>query len=353
MVRRLASIGAVTLALGIAACDRAPTDPNLDVEALLAAANPSLSADIKPVGSTLPALFRESVARVEREQGKLGVAAALSGWRELQDQLKTLAARADRSAIQEKVEAIHDEELNIVLRTLGSPVLTRIMTDLSLDYASAEGRILMAQSTGADMTRVRSVNAQIRAKIEAARNAIAAGDYKGALDHASQAATLLSGLDYYLIELQRIGGLETLYPQAVEKLSKREDAAARALLARAQQVDAQARTALRSGNRQLAQQKLLQARAQQIDVVLEVAGPRAVRRLVEQVAARGDALRTAITALETNGYDVVRYRRMLNEAADLAQRAGTSADTGDNATALDLGSHAAGMLNALQHLTWK
>ena len=87
--------------------------------------------------------------------------------------------------------------------------------------------------------------------------------------------------------------------------------------------------------------------------MLKVAGPRAVRRLVEQVAARSDALRTAITALETNGYDVVRYRRMLNEAADLAQRAGTSADTGDNATALDLGSHAAGMLNALQHLTWK
>jgi len=41
---------------------------------------------------------------------------------------------------------------------------------------------------------------------------------------------------------------------------------------------------------------------------------------------------------------------MLNEAASLNARARTSYSSGNHATALDLASHAAGLVNALQHL---
>jgi hypothetical protein len=166
---------------------------------------------------------------------------------------------------------------------------------------------------------------------------------------------LLSGVEYYLVESQRINGVEGLFPMAVAKLNADSNAspAAQQAVKDAQSADALARTSLRSGDRSAAHTRLAQARAQQINVVLQAFGSEAVTHLISQLDARVTIMRTTLDSIEKSGTDAIRFERMLREATDLAARARDAAKKGDSATALDLGSHAAGMLNALQHLTWK
>jgi hypothetical protein len=123
------------------------------------------------------------------------------------------------------------------------------------------------------------------------------------------------------------------------------------MTARVDALDAAARVALRSANRGTAQAKLAAVRAEQIQVVLRVLGAQTATTLVDRVAARAAQTRAVLAELDKNGRDVARYQRMLREANDLNVRAATAITKGDPATALDLGSHAAGLLNALQHLT--
>lgn len=339
----------------LAACDHAPTDPNVDVEALISANNPGAAAGIKPLTSTLPALFRESIAKIEGRDGHLGVEALLSDWRKLQNDLKDQAPSLNRSAIQAKVQAIHNEEVRVVLQTLGSPVLTRVMSDVNVGLAETETQISLARMAGANLSNVAPVLDQVREKAAAARGLISAGENQRALDLAAQAATLLSGVEYYLVESQRITGVEGLFPLAVAKLNADPNlsANAREALKQAQLAESVARATLRSGERSATHARLAQARAQQINVVLQAFGSDAATHLISQIDARLTIMRATIDSLETAGTDVVRYERMLREATDLATRARDAARKGDSATALDLGSHAAGMLNALQHLTWK
>ena len=356
MLRTRANLGLLLVALGfLAACDSAPTDPGVDVEALISANNPGAAASIKPLSSTLPALFRESIAKVEAREGRIGVEALLSDWRNLQNDLKNEAPSLDRATIQAKIQAIHNEELHVVMQTLGTPVLTRVMSDVSVGLAETESQVALARMGGADLSKIAPVLGQVRDKIASARGLIAGGESQRALDLAAQAATLLSGVEYYLVESRRITGVEGLFPLAVAKLTadSTAPASARQALKEAQAADALARETLRGADRSAARTRLEHARAQQINVVLQAFGNEAATHLVSQVSARVAIMRATIDSLETAGQDVVRYQRMLREATDLATRAHDAAQKGDAATALDLGSHAAGMLNALQHLTWK
>ena len=353
MTNRQALVLLALMAAAAAACDRAPTAPAVDIASVVESTNPALAADLKPIKSTLPALFREAIATTEAEQGHVGVDALLSNWHDLQNQLKDDGASAERAAIQAKVAAIHTEELKVVLRGLGQPVLTRVLSGLTIDLASAQSRIA-AQLHDDEANRANTLATQVRQKLASARGAIVVGDNTNALDQATQAATLLSGLDYYLIEAQRIAGLEALYPRAVDQLKTAStNRPALDALAQVERNSAAAREALRDGNRLDAQHKLEQARAQQINVVLQVFGPQTATDLVHQVEERTSMLRSSLTMLEAGGQDITHYQHMLGEVNDLVKRARSAADAGDAASALDLGSHAAGMLNALQHLTWK
>jgi hypothetical protein len=164
----------VALAL-VAACDSAPTDPNFDVEAMISASNPGAASSIKPLTSTLPALFRESIAKVEARDGRLAVEALLSNWRKLQNELKDDAPSMNRAAIQAKIQAIHNEEIQVVLQTLGTPVLTRVMSDVNLGLAETESQISIARQGGASLSNVAPVMDQVRDKAAAARGFISAG----------------------------------------------------------------------------------------------------------------------------------------------------------------------------------
>jgi len=352
MIRRLAPILFVTAVIA-AACDRAPTDPSVDVESMLAATNPTAAAGIRPLAGSLPALFREAVAQVEKTEGRAGVQALLGDWRRLQDELQQQAATADRVVIQAKLDAIHEEELRIVMTGLGERVVPRVIKETRIELSAAHMEIAAQSLEGADLTRAVMVAQQVQSKLAKADLALSANRLNESLDAASQAAALLGGLEYYLIEIDRIPGLENLLPRAVAKLASESTPDAQALLRRAEQTAAHVRTALRSGDRSTAQAQLVAARAEQIQLVLRVLGPGTAGKLVEEVNAGTAEARTTLAALEAAGRDVARDQRMLTEAVDLAHRARAALAKGDNATALDLGSHAAGLLNALQHLIRK
>ncbi|MGQ0815972.1 MAG: hypothetical protein ACT4O1_16195 [Gemmatimonadota bacterium] len=353
MTRRFPWFFALALGASLApACDRAPTGPALDdVAALLSISNPAVS-NSRIFDSTLPALFRESVARVEKIQGRPGVDALLGDWRRLQEELKAEAVSASRPAIQAKLAAIHNEELRVVERVLGARAVTRVISEANIGLAEARALIAVAAS-GEDMSAANSVADRVAARLATARQAISVSAAREALDEASQAASLLAGLRYYLIESRRVGGLETLLPQAIAKLSAEpRDASAGELLARIESLNDRTRATLRAGDRAASHQLLADARAEQIRIVLRVLGNASAQQLVEKVDERAGEAAAGVAAAKAAGRDVAKLERMLHEAQDMNARAQTALAKGDAETALDLGSHAAGLLNAVQHQTW-
>jgi hypothetical protein len=334
------------------ACDRTPTAPEMaDVAELLAASNPSARVNSRTSRNTLPALFRESIATVEARQGRPAVEMMLSDWRALQEKLKTEAATAPRAVVQNRLAAIHEQELAIVERVLGSRAVTRVITESTAALNDADTQITAASSSGQDMASARSVATDAAEKLEAARRALAASDSRVALESASQAATLIAGLGYYLVETQRVHGIEALFPQAVARINATSGARDDAVIA-LEGLDAQTRAAVAAGDRARAHRLLAQTRAAQIRLVLRVFGTSAVTRVVAQVDERARSVEAQVRAAPDSGRDSLKIQRMLHEAKDMNARARRALDAGDAATALDLGSHAAGLLNAVQHLTW-
>lgn len=333
-VRILAFLGAAALA---AACDRTPTGVD-DVGALISSSR-----------STLPALFRESIAKADRTDGPRAVDHLLAEWRSLQEELKAAAPNASRGAIQAKLAAIHNEELEIVEKVLGPRVVTRLIGDNNVGLAEARAHIMGAEASGVDMAAARSVADEVEKKMTIARRALAAARTRDALDAGTGAAATLAGLRYFLIEGRRIAGLETLLPIVAEKLKAAND---EATLAALQTLRTQTTEALRSDDRAASQLRLAELRRQNIKVVLRVLGNDVAARIVDDVDARAKEVRATVAELKTNGRDVLKLERMTREAVDLNSRARAALRKGDAETALDLGSHAAGLLNAVQHLTW-
>ncbi|HUP90175.1 MAG TPA: hypothetical protein VM100_12515 [Longimicrobiales bacterium] len=324
----------------IAACDQAPTG---------LPANLSESSAYK---NTLPALFREAIDKTNAEQGAEGVDILLAEWRSKDKQLKKRAPGASRAEIQNDLDALHGAELRVVLSSLGGGVITRALSDIKVSLAQSEALMESARLGGMAPAGANIIN-QVREKVRLAEAAAHHGKLVDALDIATQGSTILSGLDYYLVEVRRIGGIEALYPKAVEAARSGDDDSAATLLRATEAANDAARVALRSGDRQAALQKLEAARKGQIELVLHTLGPSAANALVREADDRTRALRDSLTTMRKNGDDVLRFERMLREATDLARRARIAADANDYQSAIDLGSHAAGLLNALQHLIRK
>jgi hypothetical protein len=347
---RLLSVLGLTAAIA-GGCDRTPTAPEMDdVAELLAISNPAARVDARLSSNTLPALFRESIAKVETRQGRQAVQVMLSDWRALQERLKTEAPTASRAVVQTRIAAIHDAELAIVERVLGTAAITRVITESSVALNDANAEIAAAASKGEDLAAARSVAQDASEKLEAARRALSASEPRAALESASQAATLIAGLGYYLVETRRIHGIETLFPEAVAKLSgpASQDAGVTAL----ERLDAQTRAAVAAGDRARANRLLSQARAAQIRIVLRAFGTTPATHLLAQVDERAADLAARMGTAPNPDVYSLKVQRMLHEAQDMNARARHAFEIGDAATALDLGSHAAGLLNAVQHLTW-
>jgi hypothetical protein len=342
------------LSIGVvAACDRGPTGlAPREVDALLAASGLGTPGS-KSVNTVLPVLFRESIAAVRSAQGRPGVEALLADWRELQEELKADAPTAGRAAIETKLAQIHAEELRVVHSVLGNTAVTRLVTETNAGLAAAGLTIDAARNAGHDVSRAQTIAQQVREKLAATTNALSVTAMPEALDRAAEAAGMLASLRHHLVELQRIEGLESLFPRAMAKVkAERGPAAAAAMTAKLEMLNARTRAALRFGNREASHETLELARAEQVRIVKQVLGDGAAQRLVTQAGYRAEEIAASLKALDGSGRDVVKQQRMLREAIDLQQRAKTALQKGDGATALDLGSHAAGLLNTLQHLTW-
>lgn len=334
------------------ACDRTPTGPEVDdVAALLAISNPA-AANSRIFNNTLPALFRESVARVQARHGRAGVELLLADWRDLQEKLKKEAPTASRSAVQARLAAIHEAELRIVRRVLGIDAIHRVIREAGMALAEANLQIAAAADRGEDMASPQSVAREAATGLEAARRAISQADSRSALEAASQAATLVAGLRYYLLEARRIHGLETLLPQAIEKLSAGRPTIP-AAITRLDALDARTRAALAAGQRSESHALLAQLRAEQIALVIRALGTDRIALLIRQVDERAREIAPGIDSAKPTDRDAIRVERMVHEAQDMSARARAALANGDAATALDLASHAAGLLNAAQHLTWQ
>ena len=89
-------------------------------------------------------------------------------------------------------------------------------------------------------------------------------------------------------------------------------------------------------------------REEQIRIVLSVYGPEAGQHLLMRAREAATAVRAALAGAKERGHDLVRLERMHATARDMLMRADAAYARGDASTALDLGSHAVSLLNALR-----
>ena len=333
----------LALLAGLAACDRTPTDPGLE-QAL--SGSPAVFASSP---TSLSQLFRRAASDLKRDPNTRAADQQLDRWRRLNDEARSALRAGDRQTAQLKIEAVRAEEIAVVVRVLGNRAVSRVVRDVAVSLARVRLDLTSAGAAGKDIARAGSHVKQAAELLLSANKALESFEYASALDHATRASELVDGVSHYLITLRRIGGLEVLFADAVAKLGRdRNSPAVTAMLLAHERWDAAARAALRQGDREQARQKLEAARTEQIRVVLFAFGPDVVRSLIDQVDVGMQATRKRLHLAEPAAAQ--RAAGMLTEAASLNARAASANNRRDVATALDLASHAAGLVNALQHL---
>ena len=324
------------LLLAVAAgCERA-ADPVVVEERLPAA---------RRTANTLQSLFEEAMRVEQHRRGPAALESALDMWEARQAEVRAAHATGDPAAVQARLQAMRNEEIRFVLGVFGSGVVTRVLSETNVALANARVRLIEAARQGAQ-TASAEISAEEISQLLSRATSLVSRDPVRALDLAAEAARLLAGIDDAIIELRRLRGVETLFPEIAPRL-KAEDLRAHVRL------QSQAHAALRSGDRHLASRQLAAVRAEEIRLVLKATGDAASGRLLQQVDGSIAEMRLSVQALKATGTDAIRRERMLATAIDLYEQAETAEAEGDHAKALDLGSHAAGLLNALRHLMVK
>ncbi|MEX2284677.1 MAG: hypothetical protein WEE89_19470 [Gemmatimonadota bacterium] len=349
-VERGFGLGLLLITLVLSGCDRTPTDPSHDPSGALLL-EPALRTSVyAPSSTSLSQLFRKAATKVMLDHGRDAQRRVLASWRGLNEQAEVALRTGDRHTAESRIAALRAEEITIVLRVLGDRVAERTARTVGASLAQARLRMSAAQGKGSNVGRARQQAERVDALLFQAEAAVRAGQSTRALDLATEASDALDAVVHFLISLDRIAGVETLFPEVVASLRReRGSAAAAALTGRLEQLNAETGLALRRGNRDRSRQYLELARREQIRIVLDGLGSSVVNLLTDQVDAATIATRKEIAA-RAEPLTTDRIGRMLNEAADLNGRARRAAGTGDVATALDLASHAAGLVNAAQHL---
>jgi hypothetical protein len=332
------------------ACDRVPTEPSLETTDAWLSEPGARTSVYAPSSTSLPQLFRSAAAKVLLDHGADAQKRLLADWRRLNEAANSALKSGDRGTAQTRIAALRAEEVRTVLRVFGDRVVQRTILAIDGGLAKARRALASAEAAGHQAERGRALAAQVDGRLIQARAALQAGDYPEALERAVEASDLLDSVVHFTISLNRIAGLETLFPAVLDKIGhERGDAAVNSLIADLERINGDARLALRRGDRDRARQHLESARAEQIRIVLDAIGPTAITRLAQAVDSTVAATRKQVANLaEPLATD--RVSRMLSEAAGLNARARAALLRGDRSTALDLASHAAGLVNAAQHL---
>jgi hypothetical protein len=351
---RFAARGSLVLLIAVAlfaACDRTPTDPALSdpAAALLAGASENSVYAASP--TSLHSLFGVAVRRIAQNQGSAGVVRVLGDWERLTVEARSALKSGDRQASQTRVAAVRAEEIRTVLRVLGPNTATRITSEVGVGLAKVRIDLVALEAAGTDVSRPKQSSVQVAELLQKANHALENRDAANALDYATQASDLLDGVLHAMIALRRIPALETLFAEATARYERERGAdPLHELLATFDKTNQEARVALRAGDRVVATEKLEAARREQVRVVLSVLGTDVVSALLQKVALGIDSTRTRISTVADPAI-AERARKMLAEAQSLNARARAALNAREAAQALDLASHSAGLVNALQHLT--
>jgi hypothetical protein len=337
---------ALLVALVVVGCDSTPgdpLDPRTDITALL---HGGPAAGQLP-GLSLPGLVYSAVHKVYSEQGAAATRVLVTDLRRLEEQGRGARQIADRETATARLRAIRDEELRIVLRVFGEAIVLRIIDAVVSDAGAVERSIAETESSGRLLPRAREHLAQLDAWLAEAAAAAERRDAFAALDAATQAAASADAARHTLAGVRRIAGIDELFEQAAARLQDRNGPeATRAELATFNRRRRDADEVVRTGDRDAAYNALRSLRDEQVRIVLIALGPESVPPLLGQIETGIAELDIALARALASGRDVTRLDRMSAAARDLLQRAMTSMQAGDAAAALDLGSHAAGLVNA-------
>jgi hypothetical protein len=350
MPRRTAPVlAALAAVLLLAACDTVPGDP-LDSREDLAAL---LSADGGSAGVsaplTLPGLVQSAVHRVYTEQGASSARALVSQLRRLQEEARLAQARGDRERVAMLMREVHGEQLSIVLRVFGRGIVDRVITGVELDAARLSRDVAASEAAGRPMPRVTALLAEVERLLAEARAHAAEGSPALSLDAATRAAGRVVAVTGAMLDVRRIPGLHDLFELAVAQLrTTAGPEAVRSALERYEILRRTAEEAVRNGNRVRAHEALAEVRAEQIRIILRVLGAPAAGRLVAAVEAGLAESSAALAEARAAGRNVTRLERMHAVARDMVQRARASFDAGDHAAALEVASHAAGLINSVR-----
>lgn len=346
--RRLSITMLVLAMLAMPACDRMPVDVQesgmaaallLDRDASEAAAPPN----------SLPRLLHEAIHRVYTNEGSESARAVVADLQRLREARGgAVAWLADVDGAASDDSAIRAEEIRLVLSVLGTGVVPRVVDGVRTDADRLRDRVAGSEASGRELSHASTLFAETERLLELAAARLAEGSTASALDAATRAAVQVHEVRTMLLRVSTLPTLESLFDDAVTRLRLlRGPVHARNVLERFGSLQDAAAEAVRSGDRDRAHAALTAVRREQVAVVLHVLGPDMPQR---QLAIVRVALRDAGAAIERSldaGRDVHRLERMLAVARDIEDRAADAMRAGRFDDALDLASHAASLINAL------
>jgi hypothetical protein len=343
---RFAVVLAALLALG--ACDAAPVDP-LDPRADLASL---LSSDDAALAGTanlaMPGLLHAAVRKVYTEQGIAAARELVDELRRLNEQAQAAAADGDATAGTDELHRLHEEEIRIVLQVFGDALAGRVLDAVRADAALLESTVTGLESGGRSLPGARASLARIRGLLHQGAASARQGEAASALGAAGRAASELEGIRRALAEASRLPTVAVLYEDALARLRASDAYMAQRTLEKHGALERVARDAVQAGDRDRAHAALESVRRNQLQFVLSVLGPAAAERVVADVEQARRTAETDVARAGSIGRDVYRLDRMLEAARDLHSRAARALAQGDATTALDLGCHAANLVNAVR-----
>lgn len=295
-----------------------------DVDALLA------SAGLRPAAGeyTLPSLLHDAIRTVQRERGTDAARLQLERVRGI----RTDAALAADSAL--------DRQIRLVLEVMGDAMVPQ-----ALEATQARLRVLSAAMDSATGTspELAEWRARAAAQLDAAAQAQAEGNAPLALARTVAAAEAAARLRRELLAGRRVHSLPELFVQARSRIDSVAGPRAAELLAEHARLTAAARAAVAKTDRRAAHRALSAQRAEEIRLTVGTLGPDVAAAVVADVERALAALKPA---LGSNA----RLQRMHRAAHDLQVRSARELEKGQPESALDLGSHAASLTNALMFI---
>jgi hypothetical protein len=331
--------------VGVVGCDRVPGDPldeRTDLSALLADGRTAAP------GLSLPGLVYSAVHRVYAEQGASAARALVAELRRLEQADRSAANGAGRGETASHRDALHAEEVRIVLRVYGAAIVPRVVEAVRQDALGWTQRVAAEERAGRDMSGARELLARIETQLGVAVMAQERGDAAGALDAATRAAAVGEALATALEDARRIVDLDGLFAMAAQRLGIAQGVgAASGALARNEELSRAADAAVRAGgDAERVHAALKAVRDERIRLVLDVLGQSSLDRLLTDSREGLIELESVLQRARTAGRDVTRLQRMAATSRDLLHRATLARQAGDADVALDLASHAAGLINA-------